>query len=133
MVIGQALDKAIEANDHNGPEFESTSWYAQQADALVEICKGHLSGTRKAPTSSADTYQVVIHVDAEALNAGKGRSDLPLESVRRLTCDGSIVTMVDGANGEPLSVGRKQRTVTTPDQASVMGTGPGLLIPRLHP
>ena len=42
----------------------------------------------------------------------EGRSDLALESVKRLSCDGSVVAMVDGANGEPLSVGRKQRSVS---------------------
>ena len=112
-VISQALDKAIEANGCDGPEFASTPWCAQQADALVEICKGYLTGTGETRTSSADTYQVVVHVDAEALNGGKGRSDLPLESVRRISCDGTVVTMTDGATGEPLSVGRKQRTVPT--------------------
>ena len=128
-VIGQALDKAIETDGCNGPEFASTPWCAQQADALVEICKGYLTGTRETRTSSADTYEVVVHVDAEALTGGKGRSDLPLESVRRLTCDGSVVTMTDGANGEPLSVGRKQRTVPTAIKRALWARDQGCSFP----
>ena len=42
-----------------------------------------------------------------------GRSDLPLESVKRVTCDGSIVPMKVDARGNPLDVGRRQRTVPT--------------------
>lgn len=38
---------------------------------------------------------------------------MPLETAKRLTCDGSTVTMINNAKGEPLSVGRKMRTVPT--------------------
>ena len=110
-LVCQALDKAVEASDDTGVEFEATPWYAQQADALVALAKTYLGGTSGAPISSADSYQVMIHVDSSALTKGEGRSDLPLESVKRLSCDGSVVSIVAGANGEPLSVGRKQRTV----------------------
>jgi hypothetical protein len=78
----------------------------------------------------ADHYQVGIHTDASALRGGVsvdnsalpggvalpgelGRSDLPIETVRRLTCDGSLVTIVEDEDGTPLDVGRKRRTVTT--------------------
>ncbi len=47
------------------------------------------------------------------LRGGGSCADLPVESVKRLTCDGSLVTMVDGDNGQPLNAGRKQRTVPT--------------------
>ena len=58
-------------------------------------------------------YQVVVHIDESSLRGAGSRSDLAVESVKRLTCDGSIVTMVDADDGEPLNVGRKQRTVST--------------------
>ena len=45
------------------------------------------------------------------MNDAAGRADLPLESVRRLSCDSSVVRMTDGPDGEPLNVGRKQRTM----------------------
>jgi hypothetical protein len=96
---------------------------------------GNGSGNGK-PCSAADHYQVVIHTDASALRGGAalrggisvdnsalnggiplpgglGRSDLPIETVKRLTCDGSLITIVEDDDGTPLDVGRKRRTVTT--------------------
>ncbi len=95
------------------PEFASESFRAQQADALVNIARDSLVENASGRTSSADAYQVVVHVDQSALTQDTGRSDLPVETVKRLTCDGSVVAMFENAEGEPLSVGRKQRTVTT--------------------
>jgi hypothetical protein len=91
------------------------SWRAQQADALVTLAKAYLSGGHGSgkPCSAADHYQVVIHTDASALRGGLGRSDLALETVKRLTCDGSVITIVEDEDGTPLDVGRKRRTVTT--------------------
>ena len=110
-LVCQALDKAVEASGQQGPEFEHESWNAQQADGLLTVAKSYLSGSPDSSASTADTYQVVIHVDQQTLTGGKGRSDLAVESVKRLSCDGSVVPMVDGPGGEPLNVGRKQRTV----------------------
>ncbi len=110
-LVCQALDKALEAGGQQGVEFEGESWSAQQADALVTVARCYLSGESDGCASTADAYQVVIHVDGAALTGDEGRSDFAVESVKRLSCDGSVVPMVDGANGEPLSVGRKQRTV----------------------
>jgi len=114
-LVCRALDKAVEANGPLGPEFEALSWGAQQADALVALARHYLSGESADQAGkghrAADAYQVVVHVDAAALSGREGRSDLPLESLRRLTCDASIVSMADGPRGEPLSVGRKRRTV----------------------
>jgi hypothetical protein len=38
---------------------------------------------------------------------------LPIETIKRLTCDGSVITIVENERGTPLDVGRKQRTVST--------------------
>ena len=110
-LLCRALDKAIEAAGKQGPEFEPASWGAQQADALVAVARSYLAGGEAQSTCTADHYQVVVHVDGAALAGEAGRSDLPVESVRRLACDGSVIDMVDGPNGEPLNVGRRRRTV----------------------
>jgi hypothetical protein len=104
----------------------ANGWRAQQADALVAMAKAYLSGGNGdgKPCSAADHYQVVIHTDASALRGGisvdssllqggPGRSYLPIDTVRRLTCDGSLITIVEDEDGTPLDVGRKYRTVTT--------------------
>jgi hypothetical protein len=77
------------------------------------MAKTYLSGQVTGRSGSADHYQLMIHVDEAALTEGLGRSELPVETVRRLGCDGSVVPIIDDARGEPLSIGRKQRTVST--------------------
>src|SRR5262249_17417380 len=114
----------------NGPEFESVSWHAQQADALVTLAKRYLGGRDEGSGArSPDNYQVIVHVDESALREGKGRSDLPIETVRRLTCDGSVVRMTAGTRGEPLDVGRKQRTVPAAIKRALLARDGGCSFP----
>ena len=116
-LVDQALAKAMEKQGPNNPELAADSFRAQQADALVDIARqslhGHSNGNTNGRSSSADAYQVVVHVDQSALQKGEGRSDLPVETVKRLCCDGSVISMLENADGEPLTVGRKQRTIPT--------------------
>lgn len=109
-VFAQALDKAAEAQPDD-VMIEDTSWRARQADGAMAMARSYLQGSSSTGASGGDAYQVLIHVDESALKTRRGRSDLPTESVRRLTCDAGIVRVVDGADGQPLSVGRKRRTV----------------------
>jgi hypothetical protein len=136
-LFARAIDRAVEAGDGNlGPEFETSGWHAEQADAVIEIARAYLSG-HGGHSSAADHYQVVVHVDASALDSGMAsearpecgdggdshqdgaeslrggvaRSELPIETIRRLSCDGSVVKVVEDRNGVPLDVGRKTRTV----------------------
>jgi hypothetical protein len=60
------------------------------------------------------------------------RSDLPIETVRRLTCDGSLVTVVEDDHGTPLSVGRKQRTVSTALKRALWSRDRGCSFPGCH-
>jgi hypothetical protein len=80
----------------------------------------------------ADHYQVVIHVDGSALRGGAGRSELPIETVRRLACDGSTVTVLEDERGTPLDVGRKQRTVSTPLKRALWARDRGCRFPGCH-
>lgn len=128
-LVCRALDKAMEAAGEKGPEFEAESWGAQQADALVAMARIYLDGGAGSTTSAADNYQVVVHVDETALRGKEGRSDLAVESVKRLTCDGSVVPMMDGLDGEPLSVGRKQRTVSAAMKRALWSRDRGCAFP----
>jgi len=112
-LLDKALDKAREDSDSAAPEFAEENWPAQQADALVTMANAYLAGQREVSTGSAEHYQVTVHVDRSALTEDRGRSGLPVESVRRLCCDGETVVIVEDENGEPLNVGRKSRTVPT--------------------
>ena len=134
-LVAKAVDRAVAAGEGElGPEFDAAGWRAQQADALVAIARDYLAGGPRggdteepaavSGAATADRYQIVVHVDESALCAGAtnsegaplrggvARSDLPLESVRRLTCDGSLVRVIERPDGTPLAIGRRQRVVT---------------------
>lgn len=114
-LIDKALDRARATGDSDRAEFADVSWSAGRADAFLEIAATYLSGKQRADTvaSNTDNYLVNIHVDHTALTKSKGRSGLPLESVKRLCCDGNTITIVEDGDGEPLNIGRKSRTVPT--------------------
>jgi hypothetical protein len=127
-VAGALLIKALDAALESLPEHEisaevveerSISYPARRADALAAVAESYLAeaGSDSA-SSSADRYQVVVHVDAETLHAhAPGRCEieqgpsLPAETVRRLACDASLLRVLESEHGEPLDVGRKTRSI----------------------
>jgi len=80
------------------------------ADSLVAMADMAL-GDENAGRSGGERYQVVVHVDADggacALDDGPALSE---ETARRLACDASLVEITE-RDGEPLSIGRKTRTI----------------------
>jgi Domain of unknown function (DUF222)/HNH endonuclease len=80
------------------------------AETLVEMADMALSAG-SSERSGGERYQVVVHVEAEGgmsvLEDGPAVSE---ETARRIACDASLVQLVE-RDGEPLSVGRKTRTV----------------------
>jgi hypothetical protein len=82
--------------------------------------------------SAADRYQVVVHVDEAALHGGIGRADGPLETVKRLACDSGLVVVTEDERGTPLSVGRKQRTVSTPIRRALWARDRHCTFPGCH-
>ena len=96
---------------------ERPSWGTRRADALGRIAESFLSHGAEA-LSGGDRHQIVVHVDAETLKEGcAGRCELEdgpsmaIETVRRLACDASLVTVLENEEGEPLNVGRKTRSI----------------------
>ncbi len=93
----------------------------RRADALGLVAESALAGGLD-PGTRGDRYQVVVHVDAEALRAG-GESGAALlesgarvsaETSRRLACGSARVVMQHAADGSVLDVGRRTRVVSTP-------------------
>ena len=113
-----------------------SGFQSQQADALVAIAKTYLDGgateSGSSSASTADRYQVVVHVDEAALHGGIGRADAPLETVKRLACDASVVVVTEDERGAPLSVGRKQRTVSTSIRRALWSRDRGCTFPGCH-
>jgi hypothetical protein len=95
----------------------------QRADQLARVVEGFLAGTgRDRPVndlSGGDKYMVNIHTDMETLKQdGTGAESeiedcdhVPAETSRRLSCDCSIVHWREDAQGNPLDIGRKTRSI----------------------
>lgn len=98
---------------------------ARRADALSALADRALAG--EAGRTGGDRTQVVVHVDQDALaapaccaghaeEAVTGRRELEhgpalaQATARRLACDAAVVRVTE-REGQPLSVGRKTRTV----------------------
>lgn len=116
---GELVMKAIEIaskalEDDDGEKVNADGFFARQADALVEIARAFLSGDTGKASSTADHYQVLVHVDESALKGEKGKSNLPVETVRRITCDASVTEVTKDTAGNPLELGRKKRVVSPP-------------------
>jgi len=144
-LVEKALDKArddsrqagsrsvsrVEFVDDLGPA-RRESWAARQADAMVSMASGYLSGNNNQTRSNSDDYLVTIHVDQSALKNGNGRSSLPIESVKRFCCDGHTVVIGENEKGEPLNIGRKTRTVPKAIKRALQARDRSCAFPGCH-
>ncbi|MGH6628122.1 MAG: DUF222 domain-containing protein, partial [Burkholderiales bacterium] len=136
-VIRQAVEAEMEAMFEERKNvsaetsgFEAVSPLKQQpqpiasrrADALARMAESWLSG--QGSCSSGDRFVVNVHTDLETLRKdGSGaeseledNGNVSAETSRRLACDAGVVHWLNRngivpGTGEPLSVGRKTRTV----------------------
>ena len=131
-LLEKALDRARDSTASQSTELINESWSAQQADALVTMANAYLSGNGEPSACTSDNYQVTVHVDRSALANNDGRSSLPIESVKRLCCDGDAVVIVENEDGEPLSVGRKTRTVPIAIKRALRARDKGCVFPGCH-
>ncbi len=118
----KALDAALESLPENAISADVVAerpipYESRRADALAAVAESFLAEAR-TPSSTADRYQVVVHVDAETLKErGAGRCEIehgpsiPVGTVRRLACDASLLRVLENPQGEPLDVGRKTRSI----------------------
>ena len=118
----KALDAALASLPKNEisaklEEQRPISHSARRADALALLAESFLAESG-ASSNSADRFQVVVHVDAETLRTqAPGRCEIeqgpgvPVETARRLSCDSTLISVVENERGEPLDVGRKTRSI----------------------
>jgi hypothetical protein len=97
-------------------EHSRDSLPVRRADALVALARAELSSD--SSYAGADPVEVTVHVDVQTLAAeeigdrcelANGPSIAP-ETARRLGCDAGVVRIIE-RDGEPLSVGRRTRSV----------------------
>jgi Domain of unknown function (DUF222) len=89
----------------------------RRVEALAVMAESLLA-TGPQDLSGGDRQQIVVHVDEETFrHRHAGRCELEqgpsiaAETARRLGCDCSVVRIIENEKGEPLSVGRKTRTI----------------------
>jgi uncharacterized protein DUF222/HNH endonuclease len=125
--IGALFKRALEAAEDSLPIPENvpagTSFdemhrgRKRRVEALAVMAESFLA-TGPKELSGGDRQQIVVHVDAGTLkHSCAGRCELEhepsiaAETARRLSCDASIVRILENENGEPLHVGRRTRTI----------------------
>jgi hypothetical protein len=124
---GAALLRALDAageklyadrRGQRGAADDDSTAEQRRADALGLVAESALASGLD-PGTRGDRFQVVVHVDAEALPAGSERGGSALEdgqhvaaeTSRRLACDAAKVVMTHARDGTVLDVGRRTRTV----------------------
>jgi hypothetical protein len=135
-VVRKALDAAVEelrASEREGADAsaEASPFEREQAaaafraDALARVAEHYLAHRGGDETgSTADRYQVVVHVDQAVLTRAAEADDrephccelddgpsLALDTARRLACDATLVGINETRDGEPLNVGRRTRAI----------------------
>jgi hypothetical protein len=90
----------------------------RRADALARMAESYLKHGDEE-LSAPERHQIVVHVDVQTLkDSTAGRCELEegpslaAETVRRLACDASLVTVIENEEGEPLNVGRNTRAIS---------------------
>jgi 5-methylcytosine-specific restriction endonuclease McrA len=133
-------DVSAETPDSSSPmTFESfndrPSPAVRRADALGLLAESFLKHGPGA-LSGGERHQIVVHLDAESLHAREaGRCELddgpaiPIETVRRLSCDASVVKILENGEGEPLTVGRKTRTIPPALRRALKSRDQGCVFP----
>lgn len=119
-IFMQAMDTLREPPDKH--EIDDT-YRSNAADALAQMAELALR-EQTGSSRTADHYQVRIGVSAETLlnqavdYAKPGSAPaidngptISLQTLQRLGCDCSVVSVIEDREGNPLSVGRKTRTV----------------------
>lgn len=128
-VLERALEAARERADVSAETPNEIPWPAdsdaprqtrsageRNADALVLLADESLAAARHETRSAGERYEVVVHVDAEALSADEGHAEIaggePLaaETARRLCCDASVSALVE-RDGRAVAGSRRTRTI----------------------
>ena len=132
-LVLQALEAAGECLniEHFADEAENDDaecrFQASRADALMRLAESYLAHGSEA-LSGGERHGVVIHVNPEALRqdgkdslnhasaeAPRAKTErgggLTRETARRLSCDASLLAVYETTDGEPLTVGRRTRSI----------------------
>jgi len=144
-LIVKALEMAMDKDFADTDDPEPIA--ARRADALAEIAETYMNNSESSG-STADRYQVVVHVSAvtsQPVGAAFSREtdaghieDGPrvcpkgtwtAETSRRIACDCSVVGIKEDEDGEPLSIGRRSRSIPPPMRRALRARDGGCRFP----
>ena len=111
------VDTDADCDGECSAEHPRGSLPARRVDALVALARAELNSDNSSHCGS-DPVEVTVHVDVETLAADEVGDRCELahgpalapETARRLGCDAGLVRILE-RDGEPLSVGRRTRSV----------------------
>ncbi len=104
---------------------------ARRADALCDIAESYLNHPENTG-STADRYQVVLHVQSQGKASSAHLESGPhvtAETSERIACDCCVTTIEENAQGEPLNIGRRSRTIPPPMRRALMARDGGCRFP----
>ena len=122
--LDRALDRLFRSSSSDQaaavPHEGRLAWDSPEqlrADALVSVAEAWL--TEHKTSSRANPYEVIVHVDADALRCDApgahceiaGAGSIAPETARRMTCDSALVGLIE-YDGEALSIGRRSQRAT---------------------
>ncbi|MGH3898346.1 MAG: DUF222 domain-containing protein [Pseudonocardiaceae bacterium] len=109
----------------------------RHADALIELCE-RARAAEGFPTTAGEPPHVTVTIDWDALRTGLGTATLDYgqlitaATARRIACDCKLIPVVLGGAGEPLDVGRAQRTVPLGIRRALVARDRGCAFPGCH-
>jgi hypothetical protein len=118
-MLMKALKKAVDRADAESDVTAETRdpVAARRADAVAGLAESYLANG-PGESSSAERYQVMVHVTAETSGIGAGTIEdgpgVTAETSKRLCCDASISKLLENEKGEPTSIGRRSRVIPPP-------------------
>jgi hypothetical protein len=124
--VMKAIDVAVEGLPVHEPDVpagtrkEAVPYSQRRADALDLLAESFLAH-KMLELPGSDRHEIVVHVAAETLCSGTAGCceiehgpSIAAETARRLSCDASLYSVIEDADGEPLNVGRKTRNISAP-------------------
>ena len=114
----QALDVAVDDVPAGTLAEPRASFSARRADALGVLAETFLA-RGAMEMGGGDRHQIVVHVAAETLRDRRAGCcgiehgpSIAAETARRMSCDASLIAMIESEEGGPLNVGRKTRAIS---------------------
>jgi hypothetical protein len=136
--VGVKVIRAIDIASEDvpaGTSGEVVPFAVRRADGLSLVAESFLAHGA-SESDGGDRFQIVVHVAEETLRtktAGcchlEDGPSTAAETARRFACDASVVSLVENEDGEPLNVGRKTRTISSPLRRALTSRDKGCRFP----